>query len=233
MVAEQVQHIVEEEHQIVFNNHVNDKLKTSITDRRRVASKMIILSYPYKTLRPEDEEVLQNMCSHSKSYIDVIKHNTELKNFIDQFVAPDRIMSKQKRDEIAQRYLRIPIADLSDEVILKLLKEGFMLSRQRAWDANRHIRVWIDSIKLALTKRQDSFDMNKKTFADINIIETPAPLELEMAGEYEEILNKIETEAKENVDSQYGNDSDNYPRIAPKPMSHDAKGVIGMLSRIQ
>ena len=109
-----------------------------------------------------------------------------------------------------------------------------MLFRQRVWDANRYIRVWIDSIKLALTKRQDSFDMNKKTFADINIIETPAPLELEMAGEYEEILDQIETEAKENVGKQHGNDSDNnYPRIAPKPISPAAKGVIGMLSRIQ
>jgi len=93
--------------------------------------------------------------------------------------------------------------------------------------------VWIDSIKLALTKRQDSFDMNKKTFADINIIETPAPLELEMASGYEEILNQIETEAKENVEKQHENESDNYPRIAPKPISPDAKGVIGMLSRIK
>ena len=233
MVAEQVQHIVEEEHQIVFNNHVNDKLKTSITDRRRVASKMIILSYPYKTLRPEDEEVLRNMCCHSKSYIDVIKHNTELENFMHQFAAPDRIMSKQKRDEIAQRYLRIPIADLSDDVILNSLREGFKLSRQRVFDANRLIRVWINSIKLALTKRQDSFDMNAATFADINVIETPAPLELVMAGKYEEILDQIETEAKENVELQDENVSDNYPQIAPKPISCDAIAVIGMLSRIQ
>ena len=50
---------------------------------------------------------------------------------------------------------------------------------------------------------------------------------------YEKILNQIETEAKENVDLKHENDSDNYPQIAPKPISPDAKGVIGMLSRIQ